>query len=101
VFYGVEEVGEAPCRFGGCDLRHLDQIIRLLEPGEGAIRYRALSEPAVGAAAQRSGAAIFGDRRQGDARWTVVGGGGPQLLPWSPKRPHHPLGSLFPCIRRP
>lgn len=29
VFYGVEKVGEAPRRLCGCDLRHLDQIIRL------------------------------------------------------------------------
>lgn len=28
VFHGIEKVGEAPCRFGGCDLRHLGQIIR-------------------------------------------------------------------------
>jgi hypothetical protein len=35
VFYGVEEVGEAPCRFSGCDLGHLDQIIRLLEARGG------------------------------------------------------------------
>lgn len=30
MFHGVEKVGEAPSRFGGCDLRHEDQIIRCL-----------------------------------------------------------------------
>jgi hypothetical protein len=30
VLYGVEKVGEAPRRLGGCDLRHPDQILRLL-----------------------------------------------------------------------
>ena len=29
MLHGIEEVGEASCCFGGCDLRHLDQIIRL------------------------------------------------------------------------
>lgn len=28
VLHGVKKVGEAPCRFGRCDLRHEDQIIR-------------------------------------------------------------------------